>query len=127
MTARNDEWLEAQRRRLLTWDRMSLIEWLQWVDPNGVWTDEDMRREDMAPMSVEDAVEQVLVFVAMNRETPEEMIQAGGDPANVGDYPQPKGARPDRRPSKQDSGSPSVGVKGNPALDPKLARRDNAK
>ncbi len=122
---RNDEWLEEQRRRLLTWDRMSLIEWLQWVDPDGVWTDEDMRREGMAPMSVEDAVEQVLVFVAMNRETPEEMMTASGT-AKVGDYPQPRGARPDRRPNKS-NGDPSVGVKGNPALDPKLARRDNAK
>ncbi len=123
MSERNDEWLEVERNRLFTWDRMALIEWLQWVDPNGVWTDEDMTREQMCPMSVEDAVEQVMVFVAMNRETPEEMIQAGGEPADVGDYPQPKGARPDRRPNKS-NGSPDV--KGNPALDPKLARRRNA-
>lgn len=85
---RNDEWLEAERARLMTWPREKLIDWLAWNDPNGIWTDKDMIANDMDPMTVEDAVEQVMPFVEENMETPEEMM-TGSLTANPGRYPQP--------------------------------------
>ncbi len=84
---RDWKWLEAERARLMTWDRNLLIDWLQWVDPNGCYSDEDMGREDMDPMSVEDAVDLVMTFVQEEQpyETPEEMIQ-GSAKANPNRY-----------------------------------------
>ncbi len=67
--------LAAERHRLLTtWTRHDMIDWLCWNDPNGIWTDEDMRREDMDPMSEEEAVDQIMAFVEETGETPEEMM-----------------------------------------------------
>ena len=72
---RDDKWLETERVRLMKWDRLQLIDWLQWVDSNGIWSDEDMVDNELDPMGVEEAVEQVMVFVAGNMETPEEMMR----------------------------------------------------
>jgi len=105
---RDKAWVEQQRRRLLTWDRDTLIEWLQWVDPNGVWTDEDMAAEHMEPMTVEDAVDQVMMFVAMNQETPEEMMKLSDRPV-TGEYGEPKGARPKYNAISDDANKPTVG------------------
>lgn len=85
---RDDAWLEQERQRLLTWPREKLIGWLQWNDGNGIWTDEDMIANDMDPMTVADAVEQVMEFVRENRETPEEMMGASLE-ANPSRYPKP--------------------------------------
>ena len=84
---RDGKWLEAERARLMAWDRLQLIDWLQWVDPNGIWSDEDVVREDMDPMSQEEAVDQVMNFVQEEQpyETPEEMM-AGSAAANPGRY-----------------------------------------
>jgi len=71
---RDANWLERIRHGLLVWDRDQLIDWLQWVDSNGIWSDEDMLSNDLDPMSVEEAVDQVMSFVAETMETPEEMI-----------------------------------------------------
>lgn len=85
---RDDKWLASERTRLLTWPREKLIGWLEWVDANGIWSDEDMIANDMDPMTVEDAVEQVMMFVEENRETPEEMM--GSSMAiNPDRYPKP--------------------------------------
>lgn len=59
----------------MKWDRLVLIDWLQWVDSNGIWSDEEMISNDLDPMNVEEAVDQVMVFVAGNMETPEEMMR----------------------------------------------------
>jgi hypothetical protein len=72
---RDAKWLENERRRLLTWDRQMLIGWLSWNDPNGIWTDKEMAANDMDPMSVEEAVDMIMEFVAENMETPEEMMR----------------------------------------------------
>ena len=80
-----EEWLSAERARLLKWDRHQLIDWLQWVDPNGTWSDEDMVRGDMDPMDVVEAVDQVMNFVEETLETPEEMM-ASSATANPGRY-----------------------------------------
>jgi len=85
---RDQAWLESERQRLMTWPREKLIGWLQWNDPNGVWSDEDMLADDMDPMTVEDAVEQVMMFVEETGESPEEMMQ-GSLSANPGRYPKP--------------------------------------
>lgn len=85
---RDENWLASERQRLLTWPREKLIGWLQWNDGNGIWTDEDMIANDMDPMTVEDAVEQVMEFVRENRETPEEMM-GGSLVANPDRYPKP--------------------------------------
>jgi hypothetical protein len=70
---RGPEWVASERERLLkTWSREALISWLRRNDPNGIWTDEDMIANDMDPMTLEDAVEQVMQFVEEYRETPEE-------------------------------------------------------
>jgi hypothetical protein len=71
---RDEQWLDTERQRLMTWDRDTLIDWLVWVDPNGVYTDEDMQADGMEPMSLEDAVDNVMMFVAEELETPEEMM-----------------------------------------------------
>lgn len=83
-----DAWLQAEEQRLLKWPRQKLIGWLQWNDGNGIWSDEDMIRNDMDPMTVEDAVEQVMKFVRENMETPEEMMGGSLD-SNPGRYPKP--------------------------------------
>ncbi len=85
---RDEQWVEAVRADLMTWDRQKLIDWLCWNDANGIWTDEDMVANDMDPMTVEDAVEQVMPFVEETRETPEEMMK-GSLEANPGRYPFP--------------------------------------
>lgn len=83
---RDDAWLAKVRAHLMTWPREKLIGWLQWNDGNGIWSDEDMIANDMEPMTVKDAVEQVMMFVEENRETPEEMMQ-GSLEANPDRYP----------------------------------------
>ncbi len=80
--------LEGVRARLMTWPREKLIGWLQWNDPNGIWTDKDMEANDMDPMSVEEAVDQIMAFVEDNGETPEDMMGASLE-ANPSRYPQP--------------------------------------
>jgi hypothetical protein len=85
---RDANWLASERQRLLTWDRKKLIGWLVWNDPNGIWTDKDMIANDMDPMSVEEAADMIMEFVAENMETPEEMMQGSLD-ANPGRYPKP--------------------------------------
>jgi hypothetical protein len=91
MKDRDDDWLEDERWRLLTtWDRDKLIDWLCWVDPNGVWTDEDMQTEDMDPMDHEEAVDHVMNFVGETMQTPEEMMGASLE-ANPQRYPNPAG------------------------------------
>jgi hypothetical protein len=85
---RDENWLASERARLLTWDREKLIGWLQWNDPNGIWSDEAMVANDMDPMTVEDAVEQVMPFVEETLETPEEMMY-GSLKANPNRYPKP--------------------------------------
>lgn len=85
---RDANWLASERQRLLTWPREKLIGWLQWNDGNGIWSDEDMIANDMDPMTVEDAVEQVMAFVEENRETPEEMM-GGSLEKNPDRYPKP--------------------------------------
>ncbi len=82
---RDDRWLKAERARLMTWDRLQLIDWLMWVDGNGMWSDEDMARDDMDPMSQDEAVDHVMSFVQENMETPEEMMH-GSREANPGRY-----------------------------------------
>lgn len=81
--------LAAERERLMSWPRHDLIDWLCWVDPNGIWTDEDMVANDMDPMSQEEAVDQVMSFVEEEMETPEEMMGASLK-ANPGRYPKPE-------------------------------------
>lgn len=82
--------LAAERHRLMTtWDRKKLIDWLCWVDPNGIWTDKDMHANDMDPMSQEEAVDQVMSFVEDAGETPEEMM-GGSLAVNPDRYPQPQ-------------------------------------
>ncbi len=82
--------LSAERERLLTtWDRHDLIDWLCWVDPNGMWTDEDMLANEMDPMSQEEAVDQVMSFVEEEMETPEQMMK-GSLKANPNRYPKPE-------------------------------------
>lgn len=85
---RDASWLFDEHDRLLTWPRQKLIDWLCWNDANGIWTDEDMIANDMDPMTVEDAVDQIMPFVEENLETPEEMM-AGSLKANPTRYPQP--------------------------------------
>lgn len=85
---RDAKWLAHERARLLTWPREKLIGWLEWNDANGIWSDEDMIANDMDPMTVEDAVDQVMVFVEENLETPEEMMGASLE-KNPGRYPKP--------------------------------------
>lgn len=85
---RDDKWLASERARLLTWPREKLIGWLQWNDGNGIWSDEDMIANDMDPMTVEDAVEQVMAFVSEDFRTPEEMM-SGSLEANPDRYPKP--------------------------------------
>lgn len=85
---RDDKWLAHERARLLTWPREKLIGWLHWNDPNGIWYDDDMVANDMDPMTVEDAVEQVMPFVEETMETPEEMM-GGSQATNPGRYPKP--------------------------------------
>lgn len=82
---RDANWLERIRHGLLAWDRLQLIDWLQWVDPNGTWSDEDTLASGMDPMSLEDAVDHVMAFVEENMETPEEMVAASTE-ANPGRY-----------------------------------------
>jgi hypothetical protein len=83
-----EDWLDSERNRLLGWNRDDLIDWLVWVDSNGVWTDEDMQSEGMDPMSLEDAVDAVMMFVEENKETPEEMMNASRE-ANPDRYTEP--------------------------------------
>jgi hypothetical protein len=86
---RDQAWLESERQRLLAWPREKLIGWLQWNDPNGIWSDKDMVANDMDPMTVDEAVEQVMVFVEETMETPEEMMRGSLD-ANPARYPKPQ-------------------------------------
>ena len=88
MEERDDAWLQAEEQRLLKWPREKLIGWLQWNDGNGIWSDEDMIRNDMDPMTVEDAVEQVMEFVREDMLSPEEMM-SGSLASNPGRYPEP--------------------------------------
>lgn len=86
---RDDAWLAQERQRLLGWPREKLIGWLRWNDPNGIWTDKQMVANDMDPMSLEDAVEQVMVNVEETLETPEEMM-ASSLAQNPKRYPRPE-------------------------------------
>lgn len=124
---RDANWISAERNRLLEWDRLDLIEWLVWVDPGGVWTDVDMERDGMDPMSVADAVEQVMVFVAVNRRTPEEMTEKGSPRPEDGLYRSPDGARPDFVGANVNARTQhdTFGPKENPALDARNARISN--
>lgn len=123
---RDENWINNERRRLLKWDRLDLIEWLVWCDSGGVWTDNDMERDGMDPMSVEDAVDHVMVFVSMNRETPEEMMKASKSP-DKGLYRSPDGARPDFVGTNTNARTQhdSFGPKANPALDARGAGISN--
>jgi hypothetical protein len=83
---RGQEWIDAERRRLLAWPRDRLIGWLMWNDRNGVFSDEDAEREGMDPITVEDAVELVMQHVEENLETPEEMMRSARGPVAGGQY-----------------------------------------
>ena len=85
---RDDAWVQSEEQRLMTWPREKLIGWLEWNDANGIWSDKDMIANDMDPMTVADAVEQVMNFVRENLESPEEMM-GGSLAANPGRYPKP--------------------------------------
>lgn len=85
---RDEKWLAQEEARLMTWPREKLIGWLEWNDPNGIWTDKDMVANDMDPMTVADAVQQVMEFVGQDMLSPEEMMSGSLD-ANPGRYPKP--------------------------------------
>jgi hypothetical protein len=104
---RGRQWLEDERQRLLQSDREELIDFLIWVDPEGAWTDEDMAEEGLPPMSVEDAVDHAMDFVALNNESPEEMVYKSHKASN-GRYEQPKGAKP-KYSALKDTNKPTVG------------------
>jgi hypothetical protein len=126
MANRDKTWIEQERQRLLKWDRLDLIEWLKWVDPGGVWTDVEMEQDGMDPMSVADAVDHIMVFVAMNRKTPEEMISSPRPPED-GLYRSPDGARPDFIGTNTNAKTQhdTFGPKENPALDARNAGISN--
>lgn len=46
-----------------TSSRDVLITWLRRVDPNGIWTDEDLVANDMDPMTEADAWEQIVLMI----------------------------------------------------------------
>lgn len=72
---RGQEWLAAERRRLMTWPREDLIAWLRWNDHNGSFTDEDAEAEGWEPLTVKGAVDIIMRHVEENLETPEEMMR----------------------------------------------------
>jgi|GEM_PF-2862128 len=43
------------KSELLNWSREKMIVWLNWNDPNGIWTDEDSIAEGMKPLTKENA------------------------------------------------------------------------
>jgi hypothetical protein len=86
---RDAAWLAKVRAELLTWPREKLIGWLNWVDSNGIWSDSDMIANDMDPMTVEDAVEQVMAFVEESGESPVDSMAASLE-KNPGRYPKPE-------------------------------------
>lgn len=73
---RDDNWIESERRRLMTWPREDLIAWLRWNDPNGSFADEEAEAEDMEPLDVEGAVDIIMRHVEENLESPEEMMRS---------------------------------------------------
>lgn len=73
---RGEEWLAAERQRLMGWTREELIDWLRWNDHNGSFTDEDAEAEGWAPLSVKGAVDIIMGHVEENFETPEEMMRS---------------------------------------------------
>jgi len=74
---------------MTSFSREELIDWLCWVDANGIWTDKDLIANDMDPMSQEEAVDQVMAFVEETGETPEEMMGASLE-ANPDRYSNPE-------------------------------------
>ena len=71
---RDEQWLAAERQRLMTWPREELIDWLRWNDHNGSFTDEEAEAEGWPPLDVEGAVDIIMKHVEENLETPEEMM-----------------------------------------------------
>lgn len=74
VSERGPAWLELQRRRLLTWTRDELIDWLRWNDRNGIFSDRDSELEGMNPITAEEAVAMIMKHVEETLQTPEEML-----------------------------------------------------
>lgn len=67
--------LEDEKQRLLaTWSLEKARHWLVSVDPNGVWTDEERMREEMDPLTLEDAVDSIVSMISEDNFTPEEIL-----------------------------------------------------
>lgn len=66
---RLNEFLEEAdiRQEVEKFSRETLIDMLQWNDPNGVWTDEGNLREEYKPLTKDEAVEWVVKFAMESR------------------------------------------------------------
>ncbi len=51
------------KSELLNWSREKMIIWLNWNDPNGIWTDEDSIAENMKPLTKEKAYNYICKFL----------------------------------------------------------------
>lgn len=51
---------EELNKKLNSWSRMELIDWLCWNDSNGVYSDEDSIREFGSKLSKEGAIEIII-------------------------------------------------------------------
>lgn len=53
---------------LSTWPKEKIISWLDWNDPNGIWTDEDAIAEGYEPFTKESAKEYLIKMLSRNRD-----------------------------------------------------------
>lgn len=56
----SDSDLESE---LSTWSREKMIEWLDWNDPNGIWTDEDAKNENVPMLTRDKAKDYIVRFI----------------------------------------------------------------
>jgi hypothetical protein len=69
----DEVFVEAVELDLDEWTRTDLLEWLQWNDPNGAYTDELADAGDYDRLTREEASELVMEKVRENYESPAEM------------------------------------------------------
>lgn len=46
------------------WSRNKMIAWLEWNDPNGIWSDEDAIAENYPPLTIATAKKYIIKFLS---------------------------------------------------------------
>lgn len=53
-------------KELSLWSREKMINWLEWNDPNGIWTDEDAKAEGYKPFTQQDAKDYLIQILSQD-------------------------------------------------------------